>query len=141
IALITAAVLPESLEFLVAKNKDKERIRNIVAKIAPAYAADEHVEFYPSQKKLPGVPVKNLFTEGRAPMTILLWIALIGAYYFTNILVAWAPTLLHKAGATVVQYSYAYAAFNFGAVIAAILVGRLMDWKSPYAILPIGFTV
>lgn len=141
IALITAAVLPESLEFLVAKNKDEKRIRNIVAKIAPALAKDDQVEFRPSQKKLPGVPVKNLFTERRALMTILLWIGLIGAYYFTNILVAWAPTLLHKAGATVVQYSYAYAAFNFGAVIAAILVGRLMDWKSPYSILPIGFTI
>src|SRR5208282_4996262 len=102
---LTAAVLPESLEFLVGKGKDKVRIRNIVMKIAPALAGDEQVEYCPSQKKLPGVPVKNLFTERRALMTVLFWIALIGSYYFTNILVAWAPTLLHKTGATVVQYS------------------------------------
>ena len=64
IALLTVAVLPESLEFLVGKGKDKVRIRDIVMKIAPAYARDEQIEYSPSQKKLPGVPVANLFTEG-----------------------------------------------------------------------------
>ena len=141
IALLTAAVLPESLEFLVTKGKDKVRIRNIVMKIAPAYARDEQVEFYPSQKKLPGVPLKHLFTERRAMMTILFWIVLIAVYYLGQIPVAWAPTLLHKTGATVTQYSLAYAALNFGAVVGIILVGRLLDWGNPYVILPTSFTV
>jgi AAHS family 4-hydroxybenzoate transporter-like MFS transporter len=141
IALITAAVMPESLEFLVTKGKDKERVRKIVMKIAPALARDEQVEFYPGQKKLPGVPLKNLFTQKRASMTILFWIVLIASYYFSYIPVVWAPTLLHKSGATVTQYSLAYAALNFGAIIAAILVGRLMDWGDPYVILPTSFTL
>jgi AAHS family 4-hydroxybenzoate transporter-like MFS transporter len=141
IALLAAALLPESLEFLVGKNKDKVRIRNIVAKIAPALARDERVEFSPSEKKLPGVPVKNLFTERRALMTVLFWIILSGSFYLTTIVVVWAPTLLHKTGATVVQYSLAFAALNFGAIVAAILAGRLMDWGNPYVILPVGFTV
>ncbi len=141
IALITAAVLPESLEFLVTQGKDKVRIRNIVMKIAPVLARDEQAEFCPSQKKLPGVPLKNLFTENRALMTIVLWIALTGSYYFMYIPVVWAPTLLHKSGATVVQYSLAYAALTFASILAAILIGRLMDWGNPYTILPTTFTI
>jgi AAHS family 4-hydroxybenzoate transporter-like MFS transporter len=141
IALLAAAFLPESLEFLVGKGKDKVRIRNIVAKIAPALSKDEHVEFSSTQKKLPGVPVKNLFTERRALMTILFWLTLAGAYWLGAILIVWAPTLLHKSGATVVQYSLAFAAFNFGGVVATILVGRLMDLGNPFRILPIGFVV
>jgi AAHS family 4-hydroxybenzoate transporter-like MFS transporter len=141
IALLAAAILPESLEFLVGKGKNKMRVRNIVVKIAPDLARDQQVEFYPSQKKLPGVPVKNLFTDRRALMTILFWLILAGSFYLTTILIAWAPTLLHKTGATVVQYSLAFAALNFGSIVAAILAGRLMDLGNPYVILPIGFTV
>ncbi len=141
VALLAAAFLPESLEFLVGKGKDKVRIRNIVTKIAPALSRDEQVEFYPTEKKLPGVSVKNLFTERRAPMTILFWITLIAAHWFGAVLIVWAPTMLHKGGATVVQYSLAFAGLNFGSVVSTILVGRLMDWRSPFKILPIGFVL
>ena len=139
IAVLAAAILPESLEFLVTKGKEKAQIRTIVAKIAPALAKADQLEVYPSQKKLPGVPVKNLFTEKRAAMTVLFWLVLIASYYFTFIPVVWAPTLLHKSGATVAQYSLAYAALNVGSIVAAIAIGRLMDWGSPYVILPIAF--
>lgn len=141
IALLAAALLPESLEFLASEGKEKVLIRNIVAKIAPDLSKDEQVEFCPTQKKLPGVPVKNLFAERRALMTILFWMALVGAFWLGAILISWAPTLLHKSGATVVQYSLAFAAFNFGGVVAAILVGRLMDLRNPFRILSIGFVI
>ncbi len=141
ISFVTAAVLPESLEFLVQKGKDKVRIRHIVAKIAPALAKDEEVEFRSAQKKLPGAPLKNLFTERRALMTILFWIVLVGGGYLASTLSSWAPTLLHKSGASVVQYSLAFAAYNFGSIVAFILVGRLLDLSDSFIILPIGFVL
>jgi AAHS family 4-hydroxybenzoate transporter-like MFS transporter len=121
ITLLTTAFLPEPLEFLVGKGKDKVRIRNIVAKIAPALARDEKAEFYSAEKKLPEVPVRNLFTERRALITIPFWITLIAANWFGAVLVVWAPTMLHKSGATVVQYSLAFAGLNFGSVVLTIL--------------------
>jgi AAHS family 4-hydroxybenzoate transporter-like MFS transporter len=141
IALVAATVLPESLEFLAGKGVDKARIRGIVAKIAPAMAADREAEFYPSEKKLAGVSVKNLFTEKRAPVTILFWLALAGAFYFVNILVIWEPWMLHSTGATVVQYTLAYAAYNIGSPIGTIFSGRLMDRTNPFRVLPVGFAV
>ncbi len=139
IALFTAAFLPESLAFLVKKGKDKARIVHIVAKIAPNLAKDAEVEFISTQKKLPGVPLKHLFTQRRALMTVLFWLVLPGGAYLSNILVAWAPTLLHRSGASVVQYNLAFAAFSFGSIIAAILIGRVTDLWDPFKILPVGF--
>jgi AAHS family 4-hydroxybenzoate transporter-like MFS transporter len=141
IALLSIAILPESLEFLTIKGKDKARIRNIVARIAPVLARDEEVEFCPSEEKLPGVPLKNLFTEKRGPVTILFWLALAGAFYFVNILVLWEPWILHSAGATVTQYTLAYAAYNVGSPAGTIISGRLMDRYNPFLVLPVGFAV
>jgi AAHS family 4-hydroxybenzoate transporter-like MFS transporter len=141
IALLAAAVLDESLEFLTAKKKDKARIRGIVAKISPALAADAEAEFYPSEKKIAGVSVRNLFKERRAPVTILFWMALAGAFYFVNILVIWEPWMLHSSGATVVQYTLAYVAYNIGSPVGTIVSGRLMDRMDPFRVLPIGFTI
>jgi AAHS family 4-hydroxybenzoate transporter-like MFS transporter len=141
IALLAAAGLPESLEFLTAKDQDKARIRKIVAKITPTSARDGQVEFFPTEKKLPGLPVKNLFTQGRTPMTILFWIGILACFWVAAVLVMWAPTFLHKTGATVAQYSLAFAAFSFGAVVATVLVGRMMDAGNAFRILPIGFVI
>ena len=139
IGLAAALLLPESLEFLVGHGKDERRVRKIVSKIAPALARDEEVKFCSTEKKLPGVPVKHLFTHGRALMTVLLWAGLIGALYLLWILVSWAPTLLRKSGASVQEYSLAYACLNFGAVVATICIGRLMDKANPYRVLQVGF--
>lgn len=139
IALVLAFSLPESLEFLVRQGKDWVKIRKIVAKIAPDLAADGDVEFVSSEKKAAGVPVKRLFTEGRALTTILLWITCSGALYLLWILNTWSPTLLKKSGATVQQYSLAYACLNLGAIVASVFVGRLMDKRNPFRVLQIGF--
>ncbi|MGD0231343.1 MAG: MFS transporter [Syntrophorhabdales bacterium] len=138
IALIVALALPESIEFLVQRGKGEARVRDIISRVAPAIGKDKNIEFLPSHKRLKGVPVKNLFTEGRALTTVLLWFICAGALYMMWILNSWAPTLLKKSGATVQQYSLGYAALNFGAVVSSVYVGRLMDKFNPFRVLQIG---
>jgi AAHS family 4-hydroxybenzoate transporter-like MFS transporter len=141
IALAVALLLPESLEFMAQKGKNRLQVRKIISRIAPALAADENVEFRSTAKKLPGVPVKHLFTEGRAWTTILLWIALIGSLYSLWVLVSWAPTLLKRSGASIQQYSLAFACLHFGAFVATITFGRVMDKFNPFRVLMVGFAV
>jgi AAHS family 4-hydroxybenzoate transporter-like MFS transporter len=141
ICVIMAMFLPESLEFLVRRSKDKTRIRKIVSRISPALGNDQEVRFVSGGKKLPGVPVKHLFMEGRAPATIVWWIICFLATYMVWILVFWATTLLRKGGATVVQYSLGFAAIMLGNIVAAVFVGRLMDKVNPYRVLQIGFVL
>jgi len=139
ICIIMATLLPESLEFLVRRSQDTARVRKIVSRISPAVAIDAQVEFVSSGKKLPGVPVKHLFMEGRAPATIVWWIVCFLSTYMVWILVSWATTLLRKGGASVVQYSFGFAAIMLGNIVAAVFIGRLMDKANPFKVLQIGF--
>ena len=143
IAILTAVALPESVEFMVKQGrpKDKTRILDIVRKITPALAADKDVEFISTEKKTPGVPVKYLFMNGRAMVTIFLWIAMIGSLYSMWVLTTWAPALMKKSGASVQQYSLAIAGLHFGAFLATIFIGRVMDKLNPFYALAVGFTL
>ena len=141
IGILLGFLLPETLHFLVKRGKDKELVRRIVSKIAPALGRDESIEFYSTEKKLPGAPVKHLFLEGRAFTTIMLWLAFLASFFLLWIILAWAPTLLRKSGASAQQYSIAFACINFGSVIATLLVGRLMDKVNPFNILKVAFTL
>jgi AAHS family 4-hydroxybenzoate transporter-like MFS transporter len=141
ICVIMALFLPESLEFMIRQGKERMRIRRIVSRISPVLGNDSEVEFVSSGKKLPGVPVKHLFTEGRGLTTIAWWVICVLATYLVWALVSWAPTLLRNAGATVPQYSLAYAALMFGSIIAAIFIGRLMDRANPFRVLQVGFVL
>lgn len=142
VGLIIAMALPESLEFLVRRNKEKDmtRVRKIISRIAPSLANDKDLAFISTARKQAGVPVKRLFTEGRALTTVLLWVTCSAALYLLWILNTWSPTLLKKSGATVQQYSMAYAYLCFGAVVSSVFVGRLMDKFNPFRVLQIGFS-
>ena len=141
ICIIMAAFLPESLEFLVRRGKDEVRIRKIVSRVSPALGKDKEVQFISGGKKLPGVPVKHLFMEGRALTTIVWWMICILATYMVWILVSWATVLLRKGGATVLQYSFGFAAIMLGNIVAAVFIGRLMDKVNPFRVLQIGFVL
>ena len=141
IGFIALISLPEPLEFLIKRgtDRDKDRIRRIVSRIAPSYASAEDVEFISSEERLPGVPFKYLFKEGRTANTILLWMAFILSYYLLWLILSWTPTLLKESGASPQEFSLAFACVNMGAVIATVLIGILMDKFSPFNILKIGF--
>jgi MFS transporter, AAHS family, 4-hydroxybenzoate transporter len=141
LSVFIAVALPESLEFLISRNKgkDKKRVHRIIATIAPKVAAIENVRFINTEKAIAGAPVKRLFTEGRAVTTLLLWVICSAALYMLWILNTWAPTLLRNSGATVQQYSLAYSFLCFGAVISSLFIGRTMDRYNPFRILQFGF--
>lgn len=143
LSVFVALALPESLEFLVSRNKenDKKQVRRIIARIAPVLLSAKNVQFVSTEKVVAGVPVKRLFTEGRAVTTLLLWVICSAALYMLWILNTWAPTLLRNSGATVQQYSFAYALLCFGAVISSLFIGRTMDRYNPFRILQIGFVM
>ena len=136
IAIIMIFFLPESLNFLVKREKGQVKVRSVIGHIAPVYANDRNIEFCSTEVKRTGVPVKHLFQEGRAVTTILLWLCFFLGYYLIYLMAAWSPTLLKKSGATVQQYSLAFALINFGSAVATVSIGWLMDKaKKPARIL------
>jgi MFS transporter, AAHS family, 4-hydroxybenzoate transporter len=141
IGLLVLIFLPESLAFLVRQGGDRVRIGKIVSRIAPALASDPGVEFYTTEQKLPGVPVKHLFSESRTVPTVLLWVLSFLSFYLLWIVVSWLPTLLHQSGASAQQYSLAFACMNVGAIVGTIGIGRLMDRFNPFRTLKFAFVL
>lgn len=141
IAAIVAILLPESLEFLVRRGRveDTGRVKKIVSKIQPELTDIDNVAFMVEDTMKSDGAVKRLFTEGRGMTTLLLWLICSSALYMLWILITWAPTLLRNSGATVQQYSLAYACISLGAFISSIFIGRLLDKRNPFKVLQVGF--
>lgn len=68
-----------------------------------------------------------LFAEGRAPATLLLWLAFLPTLLILYLILNWLPTLVVASGLDRAVAPQASLAFNFGGVAGAIVFGRLVD--------------
>src|SRR5205823_2620844 len=71
-------------------------------------------------------PVRDLFSDGRAAGTLLLWIP-----FFMNLLIlyfvlSWLPSLLRQSGLSVAAGVQAVAAFSAGGMIGTLAQGQVM---------------
>jgi AAHS family 4-hydroxybenzoate transporter-like MFS transporter len=116
-SLLLVLILPESIQFLVLRGGDSEKAGKILRKIAPELNAPQ-IDFtsLPQDRRREGVPVKYLFTEGRAIATILLWIP-----NFMNLLLLY---LLRS---------------SFGGIVGCLAEGPLMTGCGSYMTLLVEF--
>ncbi len=127
LALLLIAILPESVRYLEVSGADRREISKILARISPELA-DAPMSRTSLDDRRRKSPVKHLFTQGRAPGTILLWIP-----YFMNLLilyftVSWLPALLRQTGLPVSAGIIAITVFSAGGIIGSSSEGYLMNW-------------
>ena len=129
IAALMFFVLPESLQFLALRGRKPGEIGKWLRRIDPALAAAGNAEYVVREEKRKGVPLVQLFHDGRATGTILLWITnfmnLLNLYF----LASWLPTVVKEAGfstskaviaGTMLQVGGAVGVFGLGWVIAKL---------------------
>jgi AAHS family 4-hydroxybenzoate transporter-like MFS transporter len=90
--------LPESLQFLAVRKDRLDQVSRWLKKLDPSLRVDASTEYVANETSRRGVPLWHLFREGRALVTVLLWIV-----NFMNILVlyslsGWMPTILTDMG-------------------------------------------
>jgi AAHS family 4-hydroxybenzoate transporter-like MFS transporter len=141
IMVVLLFALPESISFLVRQGSDQARVRRIMTRISPSATALPQTEFITTEKKLPGVPMKHLFMEGRALTTILLWLLFYLSFLLLIFVTIWNPTLLRRSGASIQQASIAYTLWNLAAVVATLTVGRVMDKFNYFNALSLTFVI
>ncbi len=139
IAILLAAALPESLAFLGTRRGNQARMRNIAARIAPSLPAD--AELYTSEERLPGVPLKHLFTEGRALGTVILWILFFLDYGILIFFLSWVPTLIKIATGSTTALGTSLAFWNIGSIVLTFAIGRVIDRVGYYRVLPLAFVL
>jgi MFS transporter, AAHS family, 4-hydroxybenzoate transporter len=77
--------------------------------------------------------IAQLFREGRAVPTLLLWTAFFSNLLVMYFLVNWLPSLLSIAGSSLSVATLSTALLNLGGIVGAILLSRLIN--GPHAVL------
>lgn len=68
-----------------------------------------------------------LFADGRAPVTLLLWLAFLPTLLILYLILNWLPTLVVANGLDRAVAPQASLAFNFASVAGALVFGKLVD--------------
>jgi AAHS family 4-hydroxybenzoate transporter-like MFS transporter len=98
IAVLMFAGLPESLQFLVLRRGDRQKVAGWLRRIDPRVNVGPGVEFVVHEENKGGVPALHLFREGRATTTVLLWIINFMNIYNLYLLSGWLPTIATQLG-------------------------------------------
>jgi AAHS family 4-hydroxybenzoate transporter-like MFS transporter len=117
--------LPESLRFLIARGQDPASIAGIMRRIIPN--APLGARFVSDEERVEGVAVRNLFSDGRAALTLLLWVPFFTAFGALALTVVWTPVLLTENGISPAQASIVLGIHGLGALIGMALAGRLIE--------------
>ncbi len=125
--------MPESLAFLSQRGGDQAEMRRIAVRIVPSLPPD--AELYMSEEKLPGVPLKHLFKEGRATGTLLLWVMFFLNYFILLFFLSWVPTLIKIATGSTTALGTSLAFWNMGSIVFSAAIGRVIDKVGYYRVL------
>ncbi|MCK8786085.1 MFS transporter [Roseomonas sp. NAR14] len=125
-AVLLIARLPESARFLIVRGAAPERIATLMRRVAPGLRIGASDRFVSRVEAKRGMPVRHLFTEGRALGTILLWVP-----YFMNLLmiyfvVSWLPAVLRQAHFPLSAGVTAITLFSIGGALGCLATGHLL---------------
>jgi AAHS family 4-hydroxybenzoate transporter-like MFS transporter len=135
VAVLLAFYLPESIKFLLARRSDDDAVRRIVARFrSPAVGPGAH--FVVDEERLPGMPVRHLFSEGRAAGTLFLWVPFFMGFGILTVVTLWTPTLLRLNGISPANTAFVVAFNGLGALIGQSTAGGLIQ---RFGIMPILF--
>ena len=114
--------LPESPRFLLTKGNLSARQTGLLHKLGVA----------PGQSGGPidiarANPVKMLFSQGYALQTILLWVIFFCSLLNLFLFAYWLPEVLHLGGMTPAEAARTSSYREFGAMIAVLYLGVLID--------------
>jgi len=77
---VLAFGLPESIRLLILHGSRSAEIARNLSKIDPAQSFTGEVRFIASEENEAGIPVRHLFTGGRTPATLLIWVIFFSAF-------------------------------------------------------------
>ncbi|HEY4350034.1 MAG TPA: MFS transporter [Paraburkholderia sp.] len=138
--------MPESIRFLTLRN-DSARIAAVLRKIAPSlsFSVDAHFMMLTTGrdtgKNGAFSHVRELFTENRTRITLLLWTCLFMNLVVLNFMNNWLPTLVIQTGLPVPQALRTATMLQFGGFIGIALMGLFADRFGYYKVLAAVFAL
>jgi AAHS family 4-hydroxybenzoate transporter-like MFS transporter len=119
------ALLPESSQFLVLKGgRDRQIARNL-GRLAPHEDLTDAIFVTPGRAS--GAPVRQIFAEGLARGTLLMWCAFFMSLLIVYLVGNWLPLILTGTGVGKSTAALVTTGFHVGGTAGALVWGRLMD--------------
>jgi AAHS family 4-hydroxybenzoate transporter-like MFS transporter len=138
LALLLLILMPESVRFLAAKGQTGALARRLAQQIDPGLKG-ETFEIVRRTAAVPVVrrPFRELFAEGRAAGTVLVWLILFLGFATTTVITLQTPTLLHAAGISLGTTGFFVGIEGLTAAIGMAIAGRLVEKFGPiFALVP-----
>jgi AAHS family 4-hydroxybenzoate transporter-like MFS transporter len=133
-ATIFIFALPESIEFLVNRGNAQASALRILKTLAPDLALPEGTRLIAGAQGVRKVAVRQLLQDGRALGTLLVWAGMFMNLMIYFFLQKWLTSLLVMVGLTQPEAIRATAVSLAGGIVAAFIIGPLMDRIGPYAV-------
>jgi AAHS family 4-hydroxybenzoate transporter-like MFS transporter len=139
--LLPLFTLPESLRFLVARNAHPQRIGRLVERLDASFRHSDEHRYVIREETTHKLSVAQLFSEGRARATVLLW-----AVFFLNLgllylLASWLPTLLAMHELSMAHSLRGSAMFQTGGIVGAIVLAIAMRRWGAFRVLAASYLV
>jgi len=138
---LVAAFVPESARFLAARPERRARLNRILRKVEPGLDEQLAAAIRVPANTHSSVPVGDLFRQGRARWTLLLWALTFTTLLLAYFLVNWIPLLLADTGMDHHEAIMGVVVLNLGGIIGSVLIGRISDRKGPFLALATAFLV
>jgi AAHS family 4-hydroxybenzoate transporter-like MFS transporter len=136
---VLAWFLPESIRYLVARGRRPDRVRQIVSRLHPALSIGPEARFSVGEENPEGFPVRNLFTDGRAAKTALLWLMFFSNLVALYFLINWFPTLMASAGLSLSQAVVASALIQVGSLVGTLALAGVVRRIGAFEMVAAGF--
>lgn len=128
LVVLTARYLPESLEFLLARNRLAEA-RSVARGLGIRHSALENeVQAQAAHTaNVSGAPIRSLFDASSVRATLAFWIAMFMGLLLLYGLSTWLPQLMRKAGFPLGSSLALLVALNSTAALGSLLGGAVAD--------------
>ena len=135
IAAFLYFTLPESPEYLISKGAPQEVIAKLMRRISPTLTITSATQFTVTDKREASLAFAQLFQQGRTLGTAMLWLALFMNLMVIFFVLQWLPSIFVMVGYTQAQATVAATWATSGGILAALILGPLMDWLGPYRVI------
>ncbi|WP_165667654.1 MFS transporter [Metapseudomonas otitidis] len=127
LGILMSLYLPESMEFLVLRGLKPERVAASIRRIAPDLDITSDSRFAVADTAQRSGSVMQLFRNGQARTTLLLWAVnfmnLLNLYFLSS----WLPTVFRDVGLETSTAVIVGTMLQLGGVTGTLLMGPLID--------------
>ncbi len=125
--LLIVAGLPESVRFLIARDRSPAAITAILHRLAPEVPIAPGTKFIAPHERLEEGGSETLLPGPSLVVTFALWLSFLTIFAALSVTTLWGPALLEQAGLPAGHAAIAVGLFGAGALAGILVTGLLLE--------------